>query len=55
MSDKMAQTGTPQDPQSLRRPYEQPTLRVFGSVSAITSAFSRDMGAMDGGPNNLKT
>ena len=55
MTDKLAQTGTPQDPQSLRRPYEQPALRVFGSVSAITSAFSREMGAMDGGPNNLKT
>jgi hypothetical protein len=32
-----------------------PLLRVFGSVSTLTSAMSRDKGAMDGGPNNLKT
>jgi hypothetical protein len=38
-----------------RRPYEKPALRIFGSVTAITSQFTRDMGAMDGGPNNLKT
>ena len=38
-----------------RRPYEEPTLRTFGSVTALTQALSTTGKAMDGGPNNLKT
>ena len=38
-----------------RRPYRAPSLRVFGSVAAITATISMDGSAMDGGPNNIKT
>jgi hypothetical protein len=38
-----------------RRPYRHPSLRVFGSVAAITATTSMDGNAMDGGPNNIKT
>jgi hypothetical protein len=38
-----------------RRPYEKPTLRVFGSVAAITATTSMAGQAKDGGPNNIKT
>jgi hypothetical protein len=39
----------------IRLQYEKPALRVFGSVAALTAQLTRDMGAMDGGPNNVKT
>ena len=48
-SDSPAPTPEP------RQPYEQPALRVFGTVTAITAQFARDKGAKDGGPNNFKT
>ena len=38
-----------------RRPYAPPSLRVFGTVAAITATASMDGAAKDGGPNNLKT
>jgi hypothetical protein len=38
-----------------KKTYESPSLRVFGTVSALTAQFTRDKGQMDGGPNNLKT
>ena len=38
-----------------RRPYRAPSLRVFGSVAAITATISMDGMAKDGGPNNIKT
>ena len=53
---------TDTDPQTASDPafdrkktYESPSLRVFGTVSALTAQFTRDKGNMDGGPNNLKT
>ena len=48
-------TSTERDREDSKRPYERPALRVFGSVSAMTGQFTKDMGEMDGGPNNLKT
>jgi hypothetical protein len=38
-----------------RKPYGRPSLRVFGSVAAITATNSMGGKAMDGGPNNVKT
>jgi hypothetical protein len=38
-----------------RRPYRVPSLRVFGTVAAITATNSMDGQAKDGGPNNIKT
>lgn len=38
-----------------RKPYGRPSLRVFGSVAAITATNSMDGKQMDGGPNNSKT
>jgi hypothetical protein len=38
-----------------RRPYTQPVLTVFGSVTAITATNSMNGQAKDGGPNNIKT
>jgi hypothetical protein len=38
-----------------KKTYDLPSLRVFGTVTALTAQFSRDKGSMDGGPNNLKT
>ena len=40
---------------SARAPYQTPTLRVFGTITAITSQLNRDGRARDGGPNNFKT
>jgi hypothetical protein len=42
-------------PAPVRRPYRAPSLRVFGSVAAITATNSMDGMQMDGGPNNVKT
>jgi hypothetical protein len=44
-----------QRPSHERRPYVKPTLRVFGTVAAITAAATKTGAAKDGGPNNLKT
>lgn len=49
------QPAAPESTEQRRKPYEPPSLRVFGSVAAITAQFSRDMGSKDGGPNNFKT
>jgi hypothetical protein len=38
-----------------RKAYEPPSLRVFGSVAAITASIARDTGNMDGGSNKFKT
>jgi hypothetical protein len=48
---------TPESPVSnpARRPYTQPQLREFGSVTAITATLTMDGQAKDGGPNNIKT
>jgi hypothetical protein len=43
------------EPQSERKPYTRPTLRVFGTVAAITAAATMTGMLRDGGPNNLKT
>jgi hypothetical protein len=52
----MTDSGQSQPASAPRRlPYERPLLRVFGSVAALTAALAMDAGAMDGGPNNLKT
>jgi hypothetical protein len=39
----------------VKRPYEPPVLRTFGTVTALTQTTSRDGRTMDGGPNNVKT
>jgi len=44
-----------QPPAPSRRPYHQPVLRVFGSVTAITATVSMGGQLKDGGPNNIKT
>ena len=44
-----------QPPAPPRRPYHEPVLRVFGSVTAITATNSMDGQLKDGGPNNIKT
>jgi hypothetical protein len=45
----------PESPRPPRRPYEEPSLRTFGSVASLTQTISREGSAMDGGPNNIKT
>jgi hypothetical protein len=54
MADDNPKDSTPADI-TPRRPYEPPMLRVYGAVKDLTTAFTRDKGNMDGGPNNLKT
>lgn len=44
----------PEVPRGQRRPYQQPTLKVFGSVAAMTSVIGEGT-MMDGGPNNAKS
>jgi len=38
-----------------RRPYETPSLIVFGAVASLTGTQSMTGTNMDGGPNNSKT
>jgi hypothetical protein len=38
-----------------RKTYTAPSLRVFGSVAAITAQMTRDKGEMDSGSNKFKT
>jgi len=51
----MTRAAEPQPSAPDRRPYTQPVLTVFGSVTAITATNSMNGQAMDGGPNNVKT
>jgi hypothetical protein len=51
----MSADQTTQPPNDRRQPYVKPTLRVFGTVAAITAAATKTGAAKDGGPNNLKT
>ena len=44
----------PSAPAAPRRPYREPSLRVFGSVAAITATLSMGGQSKDGGPNNIK-
>ena len=48
-------TDASEQPAPARRPYQQPVLRVFGSVTAITATNSMGGQLKDGGPNNIKT
>ena len=51
----MSNPSESQPPPEGRRPYRQPILRSFGSVTAITATNAMDGQAKDGGPNNIKT
>ena len=54
--DTKASPSAPDRPDSkARQDYVKPSLRVFGSVTALTAQLSQDKGAKDGGPNNFKT
>ena len=48
-------TATDEVQPPVKKRYQPPTLRVFGTVAAITATLSMDGQAKDGGPNNLKT
>ena len=42
-------------PESPRRPYVTPVLKIFGGVAGMTGTRSPVGSLMDGGPNNSKT
>jgi hypothetical protein len=55
MPEPIKTSGSSSSLEAGRRPYRVPSLRVFGTVAAITATTSMDGQAMDGGPNNIKT
>jgi hypothetical protein len=55
MPEPIKTSGHSSSPGTGRRPYRVPTLKVFGTVAAITANISMTGQAKDGGPNNLKT
>jgi hypothetical protein len=54
MHMKLLSAGPKPEP-AARQPYIAPVLRVFGSITAVTSAIDMSGAVKDGGPNNIKT
>jgi hypothetical protein len=55
MPEPIKTSGSSSSPEAGRRPYRVPSVRVFGTVAAITATTSMGGQQMDGGPNNIKT
>jgi hypothetical protein len=54
--DQMTNEHEPQArPESPRRPYVTPVLKIFGGVAGMTGTNTMAGTLMDGGPNNSKT